>query len=98
MAAPRPTARRCCRTARRGALPTHRELEPRVELVRDHPLMRPMRGPADWSGDPEHARDAAEQAEFDRMVDSAEVLFGLPDVEPAALAEPRPPIQDSAGS
>lgn len=62
------------------------ELEPRLDLVRDHRLVRPMRGPADWSGDPEHVRTPAEQDAFDRMVDSAEALFGIPDVEPSALA------------
>ncbi|MGN8025013.1 D-2-hydroxyacid dehydrogenase [Microbacterium sp. 22242] len=62
------------------------ELEPRVQVVRDHALTHPMRGPADWSGDPEHRRTAAEQAAFDAMVDSAEALFGIPDVDPAALA------------
>ncbi len=62
------------------------ELEPRVELVRDHSLTHPMRGPADWSGDPEHVRTPEEQAMFDEMVDSADVLFGIPDVDPAALA------------
>ncbi len=62
------------------------ELEPRVQVVRDAALMHPMRGPADWSGDPEHVRTAAEQAAFDAMVDSADALFGIPDVDPAALA------------
>jgi len=62
------------------------ELEPRLELVRDHSLTRPMRGPADWSGDPAHVRSPDEQAAFDGMVDSADVLFGIPDIEPAALA------------
>lgn len=62
------------------------ELEPRVEMIRDHSLMHPMRGPADWSGDPEHTRTPAQQAAFDDMVDSADVLFGIPDVDPAALA------------
>jgi phosphoglycerate dehydrogenase-like enzyme len=61
-------------------------LEPRVELVRDHTLTRPMRGPADWSGDPSWERTPEQQAAFERMVDSAEALFGIPDVEPAALA------------
>jgi len=61
------------------------ELEPRLELVRDHRLVPPMRGPADWSGDPDHVRNAAEQSAFDRMVDSADVLFGIPDVDAAAL-------------
>ncbi len=62
------------------------ELEPRVELIRDHSLTRPMRGPADWAGDPAHVRTEAEQAAFDRMVDSAEALFGIPDVDADALA------------
>ncbi|WP_309065765.1 D-2-hydroxyacid dehydrogenase [Microbacterium sp.] len=62
------------------------ELEPRVEVVRDHSLVRPMRGPADWSGDPDHVRTPDQQAAFDAMVDSADALFGIPDVEPAALA------------
>lgn len=62
------------------------QLEPRVEMVRDHALTRPMRGPADWSGDPDHARTPEQQAAFDAMVDSADVLFGIPDVDPAALA------------
>lgn len=62
------------------------ELEPRVELVRDHSLMHPMRGPADWSGDPDHVRTPQEQSAFDDMVDSADALFGIPDVDPAALA------------
>ncbi|WP_435746160.1 D-2-hydroxyacid dehydrogenase [Microbacterium sp. PMB16] len=62
------------------------ELEPRLAVVRDHTLMHPMRGPADWTGDPEHTRTPHEQAAFDAMVDSADVLFGIPDVDPAALA------------
>ncbi|MFT4259935.1 D-2-hydroxyacid dehydrogenase [Microbacterium sp.] len=62
------------------------ELEPRVEMVRDHSLVHPMRGPADWSGDPDHRRTPAQQAAFDAMVDSADALFGIPDVDPAALA------------
>lgn len=62
------------------------ELEPRVEVVRDHSLMHPMRGPADWSGDPDHVRTAEQQSAFDAMVDSADALFGIPDVDPTALA------------
>jgi phosphoglycerate dehydrogenase-like enzyme len=62
------------------------ELEPRVEMIRDHSLMHPMRGPADWSGDPEHTRTPEQQAAFEAMVDSADALFGIPDVDPAALA------------
>lgn len=60
--------------------------ETRVEVVRDHSLYRPMRGPADWSGDPEFTRSAQQQEQFDTMVDSADVLFGVPDVDSMALA------------
>ena len=61
-------------------------LEPRVQVIRDHDLTPPMRGPADWSGDPAFRRTPAQQEAFDRMVDSADALFGIPDVNPAALA------------
>ncbi|MFF8185892.1 D-2-hydroxyacid dehydrogenase [Microbacterium sp. NPDC016588] len=61
-------------------------LEPRLDLVRDASLTHPMRGPADWSGDPAHRRSPDEQRAFEAMVDSAEALFGIPDVDPAALA------------
>lgn len=62
------------------------ELEPRVEVVRDHALLPPTRGPADWAGDPAFRRTPGEQAEFERLVDSADALFGIPDVDSAALA------------
>lgn len=61
-------------------------LEPRLDVVRDHSLMPPMRGPADWSGDPAHRRTPEEQKAFETLVDSADVLFGVPDVDAAALA------------
>ncbi|WP_345803215.1 D-2-hydroxyacid dehydrogenase [Microbacterium sp. AZCO] len=62
------------------------QLEPRVEVIRDQSLMRPMRGAADWSGDPDFERTPAQQAAFDDLVDSADALFGIPDVDPSALA------------
>ncbi|GAA3282212.1 D-2-hydroxyacid dehydrogenase [Nesterenkonia halobia] len=62
------------------------ELEPRIDLIRDHSLYRPMRGPADWSGDPEHVRSPEERSAYEEMIDSAEALFGLPDVDPSQLA------------
>ncbi|GAA3019004.1 D-2-hydroxyacid dehydrogenase [Microbacterium dextranolyticum] len=62
------------------------QLEPRVRLERDHALTPPMRGPADWSGDPAFHRTAAQQRAYERMLDGAEALFGIPDVDPSALA------------
>src|SRR5699024_2920038 len=61
------------------------ELEPRCEVVRDHRLYHPQRVVADWSGDPEHRRTPQEQTDFEAMVDSADALFGVPDVDAAAL-------------
>lgn len=60
--------------------------EPRIDLVRDQSLLPPMRHPADFSGDPAFTRSPEEQRRFDELVDSAEVLYGIPDVDPAALA------------
>ncbi|KAB1867514.1 D-2-hydroxyacid dehydrogenase [Microbacterium algeriense] len=62
------------------------ELEPRVEMIRDPALLPPMRGPADWAGDPDYARTPSAQQAFDELVDSADALFGIPDVDPEALA------------
>lgn len=62
------------------------EREPRLQVIRDHSLVPPMRGPADWSGDPDFTRTPEQQRSFEAMVDSADVLFGIPDVDAAALA------------
>lgn len=61
------------------------DLEPRIELVRDQSLYPPMRHAADFSGDPSYRRTPERQRAFDELVDSAEVLYGIPDVDPAAL-------------
>lgn len=62
------------------------EAEPRVEVVRDATLVAPRRFPADWEGDPAFARTSEQQRRYDALVDSADVLFSIPDVDPAALA------------
>ncbi|MFT4216896.1 MAG: D-2-hydroxyacid dehydrogenase [Micropruina sp.] len=61
-------------------------VDPRVEVVVDQELLPPMRHPADFAGDPSFRRTPEQQARFDALVDSAEVLYGIPDVQPAALA------------
>lgn len=62
------------------------EREPRLQVIRDPSLVPPMRGPADWSGDPDFERTPEQQQTFEAMVDSADVLFGIPDVDADALA------------
>lgn len=49
-------------------------------------LLPPRRHPGDYAGDPAFRRGPAEQATFERLVDGADVLFGIPDTSPAALA------------
>lgn len=62
------------------------QLEPRIELVIDQALLPPMRFPADYSGDPGFSRTPAEQSRYEEILDSADALYGIPDVDPAALA------------
>ncbi len=61
-------------------------VDPRVEVVVDQELLPPMRHPADFAGDPSFSRTPEQQSRFDELVDSAEVLYGIPDVQPPALA------------
>lgn len=60
-------------------------LEPRIDLIRDQSWYPPMRHPADFSGDPSFRRTPDQQRAFEEMLDSAEVLYGIPDVDSAAL-------------
>lgn len=60
--------------------------EPRIDLIVDQTLLPPMRHPADFAGDPSFRRTPEQQAAYDRLVDSADALYGIPDVDPAALA------------
>jgi phosphoglycerate dehydrogenase-like enzyme len=62
------------------------DLEPRLDLVVEHDLLPPMRHSADFSGDPGFRRTVEQQHRYESLVDSAEVLYGIPDVDPAALA------------
>lgn len=59
--------------------------EPRVDLIRDQSLLPPMRHPADFTGDPAFRRTEAQQERFERLLDDADALYGIPDVDPAAL-------------
>ncbi|GAA4394085.1 D-2-hydroxyacid dehydrogenase [Tsukamurella soli] len=62
------------------------QLEPRVTLARDHSLNAPARWNADWNGDPTFTRSPDQQAAFTELLDGADALFGIPDVDPALLA------------
>lgn len=62
------------------------ELEPRIDLVIDQALLPPMRWPADFAGDPDWRRTPAQQHAYETALDSAKAIYGIPDVDPAALA------------
>lgn len=62
------------------------ELEPRIDLFVDQALLPPMRHPADFSGDPSFRRTPSQQRAYEYLLDRADALYGIPDVDPAALA------------
>ena len=61
------------------------DVDPGVELLVDDDLLPPMLYPGDHSGDPAYRRTPEQQAAFDELLGKAEVLYGIPDVRPAAL-------------
>lgn len=54
------------------------ELEPRIELLRDQSLLPPQLYPGDHQGDPEFRRTSQQQAEYERLINGAEALYGVP--------------------
>ncbi|MDJ0333855.1 D-2-hydroxyacid dehydrogenase [Salinibacterium sp. G-O1] len=61
------------------------QLEPRIDLLWDPSLMPAMRHATDYRGDPDFARTPAQTTAFERLLDSADALFGIPDLSPDAL-------------
>ena len=61
-------------------------VDPRVEVVVDQELLPRMRHVADYDGDPSWQRTPEQQERYDALLDTAEVLYGIPDVKPPALA------------
>lgn len=59
--------------------------EPRVEVVRDQALLPPQRYPGDHSGDETFTRTPDEQARFEKLIDSADALYGVPDQSSSQL-------------
>lgn len=62
------------------------DVDPGVELLVDDELLPPMRWPGDHDGDPAFVRTPAQQAAFEGLLAGADVLYGIPDVKPPALA------------
>jgi len=57
--------------------------EPRIDFIRDQTLLAPQRFAGDHSGDPSFQR--TDQQAFEKLVDSAQALYGVPDEQSAAL-------------
>jgi phosphoglycerate dehydrogenase-like enzyme len=62
-----------------------RQREPRIELRYDPDVLPPMRHPADFAGDPSFSRTEQEQRRYEDLLDGADALYGIPDVDAAAL-------------
>jgi Phosphoglycerate dehydrogenase and related dehydrogenases len=62
-----------------------RAARPDVEWVWLPELLPVRRHPADYVGAPGFERSEQQQAEYDALIDSADILFGLPDTDPTAL-------------
>ena len=60
--------------------------EPRITMVRDQSLLPPQRWHADFAGDPAFSRTPDQQAAFEAMLNSADALYGIPDLQPDLLA------------
>lgn len=61
------------------------EREPRIDLAYEPDLLPPMRFAADFSGDPAFRRTPEQQRRYEQLLDGADALYGIPDVDPAAL-------------
>ncbi len=59
---------------------------PGVRLLVDEDLLPPMRFPGDHEGTPDFARTAAQQEKFAGLLAEADVFYGIPGTDPAALA------------
>ena len=59
----------------------------RLEVLYDRTLLPPPRYPSDHKGEPSFRRDAAGERRWEEMLESAEVLFGIPGDSPEMLRE-----------
>jgi phosphoglycerate dehydrogenase-like enzyme len=62
-----------------------RAREPRIELRYDPEVLPPTRHPADFTGDPSFSRTDEQQRRYEGLLDGADALYGIPDVDAGAL-------------
>ena len=63
-----------------------RDAEPRLDLVVEQDLLPPQQHPGDHAGDPAFQRSEADERRYRELVDSAQVLYGIPRERPSQLA------------
>ncbi|MDR0436157.1 MAG: D-2-hydroxyacid dehydrogenase [Propionibacteriaceae bacterium] len=73
-----------------GSVPSARVVErlsadPVIDLHYEAELYPPQRFVSDWEGDPDFTRTAQQQARYEQLLTSAEVMFGIPDSRPSVL-------------
>ena len=86
-------AERRLRVVAAGPLPEDladriRAAEPRLDLVVPQDLLPPQLHPGDHAGDPAFERSEADEQRFRDLVDSAEVLYGIPGSGPPSSPGP----------
>ena len=59
--------------------------EPSLELLYDPDLLPPMRHPADFNGNHSFLRTSEQQRAYEALVDAADALYGIPDVDADGL-------------
>lgn len=63
-----------------------RDAEPRLDLVVEQDLLPPQQHPGDHAGDPGFQRSEADERRYRELIDSAQVLYGIPGERPSQLA------------
>ncbi|GAA4735933.1 D-2-hydroxyacid dehydrogenase [Amnibacterium soli] len=63
-----------------------RDAEPRLDLIVEQDLLPPQQHPGDHAGDPGFRRSEADEHRYRELVDSAQVLYGIPGERPSQLA------------
>jgi len=63
-----------------------RDAEPRLDFVVEQDLLPPQQHPGDHAGDPDFQRSEADERRYRELVDSAQVLYGIPGERPSQLA------------
>ena len=85
MTAPQHLSIMICPTMTQAQAQRIADADPRIDILWDAEVHRPMRWPGDIQGDVHWRRPPELQARYNAMCDSADALLGLPDYSPTAL-------------